>query len=501
MPLDETGSNRRGRRQFILLCALIGLLGAVQFAYSQTFAFAWNEGFHLLAAQLIRAGGKPYIDFCFPQTPLNAYWTAAWMGLAGESWRTAHAIQSLLTMGAVILAAGYVFSRLPASHWRLAAAAAAALLIGLNNVVFVFCSIGQAYGSCLFLLVGSFRAAVAAIHRKSPALAAVAGALAGAAIASSLLTAAAAPALLLWIVLRNRAGNRRIKAAAFLAGMVVPCLPVLWLFVQGPRQTLFNLFEYHLLYRAENWHNVVGQDLDVLTSWINSGQAVVLGLLAAAGLLVLRRGGPRCRIPAANGTCSSELWLCVWLASLLGAESAVAHPTFPHYFVSVVPFLAILAAVGFAEVGQRMEPFVRPLGAAVALALLLLMFWGRGLYARRNIYTWEEIGQVARKTSEVTPPGAALWADEPVYFLTRRSPPSGMEFGYSHEVETIPNRRARDLRILPFSEIRRQVEAGAYSTIQTCDADTEFMQSLDLPALYRRHARVNGCAVYWDRAR
>lgn len=39
--------------------------------YAQTPAFTDDEGFHL-AAQLIKAGLRPYLDFCFDQTPLNA---------------------------------------------------------------------------------------------------------------------------------------------------------------------------------------------------------------------------------------------------------------------------------------------------------------------------------------------------------------------------------------------------------------------------------------------
>lgn len=498
--LDEAASEMPNRRQYLGLCVLAGLLGTGLLVYSQTIAFRWNEGFHLLAAQLIQSGRKPYIDFCFPQTPLNAYWTAAWMLLAGDSWRIAHAVQSLLTTGAIFLTAGYVFSRLPASPWRLPAAAAAALLTGLNDLVFAYGSIGQAYGSCLIALVGSFRVTVAAVHRRSPVMAGVAGVLAGAGMASSLLIAPAAPVLLIWILLRNRAGSRWIKAATFLAGAAAPFLPVLWLFIQGPRQTLFNLFGYHLLYRSSNWENVAGHDLEVLTSWSNSGQAVLLGLLAAVGLLVLRRDSRR-GTPAASATRSSELWLCGWLALLLGAESAVTRPTFAQYFLMVVPFLAILAAIGFVEVGERMGSLVQPLWSTVALALLLLLFWGRGLYDRRNICVWEEIEQIARKTAEVTPPGASLWADEPIYFLTRRAPPDGMEFAYSHDVDTLPAERARDYHIASFAAIRRQVEAGVYSTIQTCDEDTGFIQSLNLPARYRQRAAIANCAVYWDRTR
>src|ERR1035441_953555 len=59
--------------------ALVALLLTAGLAvYAQTLAFAWDEGFHLLAAQLIKAGKTPYLDFFFPQAPLNAYWNAAW---------------------------------------------------------------------------------------------------------------------------------------------------------------------------------------------------------------------------------------------------------------------------------------------------------------------------------------------------------------------------------------------------------------------------------------
>src|SRR5579872_7438397 len=55
--------------------------------YAQTLAFTEDEGFHLLAAQLVKGGMRPYLDFFFPQTPLNAYWNAWLMRLLGESWR------------------------------------------------------------------------------------------------------------------------------------------------------------------------------------------------------------------------------------------------------------------------------------------------------------------------------------------------------------------------------------------------------------------------------
>ena len=85
----------------LLLCS--SLLGVVLVVYSQTFAWARDEGFHLLAAQLIRSGKRPYLDFVFAQTPLNAYWNATWMRILGERWRAIQAIDGLLTTAAVVL--------------------------------------------------------------------------------------------------------------------------------------------------------------------------------------------------------------------------------------------------------------------------------------------------------------------------------------------------------------------------------------------------------------
>src|SRR5579875_1969265 len=100
---EDPGRTRQGRRAFLLLAAAALLITAGLLVYSETMAFVWDEGFHLVAAQLILAGKTPYIDFCFPQTPLNAYWNAGWMRVFGESWQVVHFFAALLTAGAAFL--------------------------------------------------------------------------------------------------------------------------------------------------------------------------------------------------------------------------------------------------------------------------------------------------------------------------------------------------------------------------------------------------------------
>ncbi|MGA3040886.1 MAG: hypothetical protein ABSF54_08895, partial [Bryobacteraceae bacterium] len=70
----QTGARSQG-----IVLGLVALAAAGLEVYAQLRAFAWDEGWHLLAAQNINRGKRPYLDFCYPQTPLNVYWNAGWM--------------------------------------------------------------------------------------------------------------------------------------------------------------------------------------------------------------------------------------------------------------------------------------------------------------------------------------------------------------------------------------------------------------------------------------
>src|ERR1017187_8657014 len=251
--MDSSSSgNGETRAPHLWLYGVLALYAVVFLVYAETWAFALDEGYHLVAAQLIGAGRTPYIDFCFPQTPLNAYWNAAWMRLLGLNWRVPHLLASLFTIGAVLLTADYVMRRFPVRGWRVAGAIAAALGIGLNGVVFEYGAI-QAYGICLFGMVAGFRLAVRAVDADGWLPSAAAGLCAGIAAASSLLSAAAAPVLLCWMVFYSRAGSRWKKFAAFALGILVPFAPVFWLFARAPKQTWFNVFRYHAFFRKLYW--------------------------------------------------------------------------------------------------------------------------------------------------------------------------------------------------------------------------------------------------------
>ena len=231
---------------------------------------------------MIRAGRRPYLDFCFPQTPLTAYWNAA----------------------------------------------TAAFLIAANTTVVQFATAGQPYGLCLVLIVAAFVCAVLAVDRNGPFLSAAAGLLAGGAAAGSLLTAPVAPVLVVWILLSNRTGSRVTKATCFVTGALISWLPIFWLFLQGPRRVFFNVIEYMLLYRRAEWPAATRHDFEVVISSMESPQGLTLGLLAMAGLFAATR--------AADRRWRTGLYLCFGLAAALAIHVSLAHPTFPQYYMFAV---------------------------------------------------------------------------------------------------------------------------------------------------------------------
>jgi 4-amino-4-deoxy-L-arabinose transferase-like glycosyltransferase len=483
--VSEERSQERGMR--VLYCAF-AVMAAGLLVYSQTMAFHWDEGFHILTAYLIHTGKRPYLDFFFPQTPLNAYWNAAWMGIFGPSWRVVHAVAALATLGSVLLIAQYLFRLFPDRRWRPAIAFAALALFGLQSLVWEYGTISQAYALCLLLVVAAFRAAIAAVERARLGISALAGALAGAAAASSLLTAVASPVLLVWMWLNNRAGNRRIKVAAFVVGAVLPFTPLLILFAHGPHQVVFDVLKYHSLYRRVEWEGATVHDIGIATDWVNGSPSLLLVLLAVAGLFFMKKMGfdqPR----------RSEFRLCLWLALAISAQNLFAHPTFPQYFVFLIPFLAVLGAVGFYAVAARLGNPDHPRAPVIVMLCIAVLCLGNSFYEDRDTYTWRQLERVADKVKQVTPKDAALVAPEQLYFLTRWPAPPGMEHDDAHKLQFAPAENAR-LHILPKAELDRQIKAGDYPTAVICDDDRA--NELQGWNVYSQKADFDECKVFWQ---
>jgi hypothetical protein len=510
-PSMDAAPEQQSRTSYLILCGIVLLMGAGYILYSQTWAFAWDEGFHILTAQLIKDGRLPYIDFFFPQTPLNAFWNAAWMRLFGDSWRMVHAVAAVEAIGAVFLTADFVYRHMPVPRWRLPSSLLVAVLVASNIQVLQFGPVGQGYALALLLSVGAFRLAVWAVGVSNPLAAALAGMAASAAAGATLLAAPYAPVLLLWLVVYNRAGQRWMKAVAFLVGAMVAWLPVLWLFLQSPRVVRFNIFDYHMRYREVDWSDAIPHDIDVLTSWLESSQALVLGLLAIAGLayiISVARRGPQAYATSINATEGqrhlpqiawdrarrSELYLFAWLTLAEIIHIARAHPTFARYFLLVVAPVSILAVTGLYVVGSRLGRPDRPWWAVAPTMLLVLLAIARATYDERDTMHWSDLVKITDKIKQVTPPGATLLADESIYFLTNRIPPEGLEHRDSHKLK-LDSGFAKTLHVMSKADLKKKVAGGAFATVQSCDDDE--MTDLGLDDLYEHNAEFDDCKVFW----
>ncbi len=480
-----------GKNAILAVFAGVALVVAALIWYANTAAFAWDEGYHLIAAWLIAHGKQPYIDFVFPQTPFNAYWNALLLRLFGETWHVPHTAASLLTSAAVAMTASYVFRRMQAPlPWRAAAAIATAVVMGFNTVVMEFGSL-QAYGLCLCMIVAAYLATVSSVERPGILRPALAGLCSGIAAASSLLSAPIAPILLIWMLARNRAGSRVAKFLAFCTGIIVAFIPLLRLLSKAPNPVIFGFLQYQLLYRKVEWEQAGSHNLGEVLSWADSSQAVILVLLAIAGILFTRRS-------TAPAAAKSELYLCGWLALVEGVYLLTARPTFTRYYLLTVPFLAIAAATGLFEVAERLVPRSRPWLAATLLCALTAYGLGASLFEQRDDLMWPDLEQTAAKIREVTPPAAPLLADEAVYFLLRRTPPTGMELEDAHKLN-FPDARSMALHLVPRRKLDIMIKAGRFDTVEMCDDDE--IARLDLSSLYSDTATAGTCNVFWNRVR
>jgi hypothetical protein len=483
----------RSLKPYLFICGLVALFAAALIYYSQTAAFAWDEGFHLLTAQLIKNGKRPYLDFFFPQTPLNAYWNAFWFRLFGDTWRTAHAVAALCTTAALLILGDYVYTRLPIERWKLAGAISAMFTMGLNAPIVEFGTIGQAYGLCLVTMMAAFRFAVWAAGSSGILCAFIAGLFAGTASGSSLLTVLAGPVMGLWLLVYSRVGNRFLKLPAFAIGNAIPFIPLLLLYLQKPREVLFTVFQFNYRYRAVDWADATAHDIDALSTFLASSQATILGILAIAGLFyVMRRSGWEKPLRA-------EYYLCVWISVLLGIHIATAHPTFERYYLLIVPYLAILSIPALYWLGTALSGTEKPFWPVFLPTIWFALGLARVLFVdEADAYKWSNLEAVAKKVAEVSPPGALIWADEHIYFLTKRTPPTGMEHENSHKPLGLPDEFIRALHILPRAEMETQLKNGYYDTVSICD-DPDRVAALDLPGLYKQSDDIGECTIFWDK--
>jgi hypothetical protein len=134
----------------------------------------------------------------------------------------------------------------------------------------------------------------------------------------------------------------------------------------------------------------------------------------------------------------------------------------------------------------------------VSSAALVALSCTRTLLEDRDAATWKSYESVARKVAEVTPPGGTLYAEEPVYFLLHRTPPMGLEFSYTRNLQ-LPAEREKLLHVISQTEFKRQIAAGRFATVQSCKDD--LIDYYDLSSVFPHQADVEDCSVFWGKVK
>ena len=117
------------------------------------------------------------------------------------------------------------------------------------------------------------------------------------------------------------------------------------------------------------------------------------------------------------------------------------------------------------------------------------------LYDTREDLQWRTMEKVAAKVREVAPPDHTLLADESVYFLLHRLPPSGLENRDSHKLD-LPPERAALVHVLSEAALQRQIQAGDFSVIERCD-DDDWFDTNHVETLYANHEDFDNCKILW----
>ncbi|HEY6988201.1 MAG TPA: hypothetical protein VH369_07455, partial [Bryobacteraceae bacterium] len=135
---------------------------------------------------------------------------------------------------------------------------------------------------------------------------------------------------------------------------------------------------------------------------------------------------------------------------------------------------------------------------AVLAIVFMALSCGQALLADRDSATWKNYENVARKTAEVTPPDATLYAEEPVYFLLRRTPPTGLEFSYTRNIQ-LPAAREKLLHVVSQAEFKKQIRAGRFATVQSCKDD--LINYYELTAVFPHEMDVDDCSIFWGKVK
>ncbi len=136
-------------------------------------------------------------------------------------------------------------------------------------------------------------------------------------------------------------------------------------------------------------------------------------------------------------------WL-LWLVFLISSEAALFAPGLflPHYYQLLLPWLVIGGGWSSARLGQVLSGRWKKTSLLPGILVLLILIFHEAPFYQWPAVTWSEkkYGDVftqtvdlAKRVDQILEPGETFyeWGNETgLYFLTKRSPPCGLFYGF-----------------------------------------------------------------------
>jgi 4-amino-4-deoxy-L-arabinose transferase-like glycosyltransferase len=407
------------KRELIILLAIAVVALSVRLTFLHE-PFERDEGFYSAIGQVILRGGIPYRDAIDMKPPGVFYVYAFAMTLFGkttESIRIFTAIYSLLTMGGVFWLGRSLFGSKAGlfAAFFFAVFSGAPLVQGSSSNSEVIMLLPLVLAGCLF---------VAAVQRQDRRYLAASGFCAGLAMLVKTVALPYVALIFVCSLFLKRPGEgfrgRLLNVAVFVAPMAALAILTLGYFYAKGAFDDFVLWNVTIPIFYSKGGGVSGPPLGEMVPYLTAEFLclVLVAVPTAIWLLVTKRDLASIYValllPAA--------WLGVWMPGKY----------FPHYFIQLFPFLALLAGIGAAQVFSRRWILLAVAGPVIVAAFLYYPYREHEFFHR---YTPEEVSMikygtvfadsvyVARYVRERTTPSDSIfqWGFEPeLYFLADR---------------------------------------------------------------------------------
>ena len=496
----HVASSSRGQRVPIGVRGSLAAVFALAIVLSQ-WPLAAGDMYHVLAAQMVAAGRKPYLDFFLQQVPLYPLICGAWLRIFGTSWHAANLFSGLLICGSAAIVARIASRIYTEAEWGTKGSIVAVLLVGLNLQVAQSGDDAQPYALCMFFSLSAWLLALDA--RPTTLRTFLTGLAASAAVNTTLL---ALPFFLLltgWCAFQTAGSDRLRRLFWLVCGAVVASIPLAYLAMLAPAQTWFSIVEFQLVYRTAGVQpTVASQNLREILDLVRSIQGAVLILLSLAGTLFLfdRKAPVSTR---------RSLGYVAFIAVIWALYLALLPLTWHMYFDLVLPFVSLLAAAGLCQLCARAR--LSQWSSKILTGTILLYSLGLAIPVAAGVISgrasrWAPQEEAARiVNAETGPSQPVFFDDESVYVAARRLPPRGLENSailnpgtQLGAVVRLPTGEYQRAGLVPPEKNEDQLRAGNFAAVVLTKAtDDARIQAVRSGGLYSQSAETKNYVIFW----